>query len=163
KALLSVKAPAEHRLAQLKAMRFHGLMLLRDEEDIIDECLTHLSSQLDSLYIYDLGSTDATWDIVQQHAARDKRIVPAIYQPTVYNDTLRCMLFDRFREKFEPGDWVMKIDSDEFYEITPRNFVEQQLTRYETAVYLQWYFFRLTDREVAEYERGNDILEDRKR
>jgi hypothetical protein len=144
-------------------MRFHGLMLLRDEEDIIDECLTHLLTWVDSLFIYDLGSTDSTWEIVQQHAGCDRRIVPAIHQPTIYNDNLRCVLFDKYRERFEPGDWIMKIDSDEFYQISPRDFVKQRLMPAESSVFLQWYFFRLTDREVAEYEQGKDILEDRKK
>jgi len=137
-------------------------MLLRDEEDIIDECLRHLLSWCDALYIYDLGSTDSTWSIVQEHARRDSRIIPAISQPTVYHENLRAVLFDRFRDRFESGDWIMKIDADEFYETTPPDFVRQRLSRGESAVFLQWYFFRLTDREVTEYERGKDIQEDRK-
>lgn len=144
-------------------MRFHGLMLLRDEEDIIGQCLAHLTTWCDAIYIFDLGSTDATWDIVQDFARRDSRIVPFISEPTIYGDDLRCIPFDRYRDRFEPGDWIMKIDADEFYHVPPPRFVNEHLSRWESSIYLQWYFFRLTSREVAEYEAGRSISEDRKR
>jgi hypothetical protein len=145
-------------------MRFHGLMLLRDEQDVIAQCFDHLLTWIDSLHIYDLGSTDATWDIVQDYARRDKRIIPVVHQPTVYNDNLRCYLFHRSRQTFDPGDWCLKIDADEFYHVTPPDFVRTRLAPGDSAVHLQWYFFRLTKTEVADYESGKvDVHADRKR
>lgn len=145
-------------------MRFHGMMLLRDEEDVIGQCLGHLLEWIDALYIYDLGSTDQTWDIVQDFAKKDRRIVPLIYQPTVYDDVLRSYIFHRVRDKFEPGDWCMKIDADEFYHVPPPQFVRERLHRLDSAVHLQWYFFRMTTREADDYLAGRvDTLEDRKR
>lgn len=135
-------------------MRFHGMMLLRDEEDIIAQNLDHLLTWIDALYVFDLGSTDRTWDIVQDYARRDSRIVPYLHRPTVYSDGLRCVLFDRYRDRFAPGDWIMKIDSDEFYHIAPPQFVRERVRPGETAVHLMWYFFRLTAPEVAAYESG---------
>jgi hypothetical protein len=145
-------------------MRFHGLMLLRDEIDIIKQNLDHLLSWIDSLYILDMGSVDGTWDVVQDYAKRDPRVVPFFSRPIVYDDCLRCMLFDQYRDRFEAGDWVMKIDADEFYHITPRRFVDERLNPMETAVLLQWYFFRLTQQEVSDYESGKvNVKEDRAR
>ena len=63
-------------------MRFHGLMLLRDEIDIIAQNLSHLLSWIDSLYILDMGSVDGTWDIVQDFARKDSRIVPFSASPS---------------------------------------------------------------------------------
>jgi hypothetical protein len=143
-------------------MRYHGLMLLRDEQDIITQNLTHLLGWIDALYILDLGSTDGTWEMVQDFARRDKRIVPFKSAPIIYNDNLRSLLFDQFRDRFAPGDWVMKIDADEFYHIAPATFVQQRLGPLESAVWLQWYFFRLARGEVADYESGKvDVLTDR--
>jgi hypothetical protein len=135
-------------------MRFHSLMLLRDEEDIIAESLTHLLSWVDVLHVYDLGSTDATWDIVQDFASQDCRIVPFKREPTVFNDCLRCILFDRLRSGFEEDDWIVKIDADEFYPVPPPQFVKDRLLPAEGMVYLQWYFFRMTTAEAAAYESG---------
>ena len=145
-------------------MRFHGLMLLRDEIDIIVQNLTHLLSWIDSLYILDMGSVDGTWEIVQDFARKDARIVPFFSEPIVYDDNLRSMIFNQYREKFDAGDWVMKIDADEFYHVAPPRFVAERLRPLDTAVHLQWYFFRLTTQESQDYETGKvDVEEDRKR
>ena len=135
-------------------MQFHGLMLLRDEGDIVAESLAHLLTWLDALHIYDLGSTDGTWDIVQDFAARDTRVIPYKREPTVYSDSLRCVLFEHCRRHFAAGDWVLKIDGDEFYHVAPPAFVRERLRPSESMVYLQWYFFRLTTTEAAAYDTG---------
>ena len=73
------------------------------------------------------------------------------------------MIFNQYREKFDPGDWVMKIDADEFYHLDPPRFVAERLRPLDTAVHLQWYFFRLTKQEAHDYETGKlDIDQDRK-
>ncbi len=145
-------------------MRFHGLMLVRDEGDVIGETLEHLLTWVDSLHIYDLGSTDDTWDIVQSFAGRDDRIKPFKREPTVYSDSLRCVLFDKLRDQFKKGDWICKLDGDEFYPLAPPKFVAERLSPAEGMVYLQWYFFRMTTSEAADYESGKvSIAEDRSR
>lgn len=160
---LPVRAAGAVALAGEIAMRFHGLMLLRDEDDIIAECLAHLTGWCDAIYLYDLGSTDATWDIVNDLARRDSRIVPFRRMPTIYSEDLRCIPFDHYRDRFESGDWVMKLDADEFYEVPPPRFVKEQVSPWESSIFLQWYFFRLTSSEVAGYETGTSIADDRKR
>lgn len=145
-------------------MKFHGLMLVRDEEDILPETIPHLMQWIDWLYILDLGSTDTTWRILQEFAAKNPRIVLHSSQPIVYNDGLRSMLFDAYRDRFQSGDWILKIDADEFYHITPPEFVRKHLRMGETCVHLMWYFFRLTSDEVVAYESGGvDYKQDRLR
>src|SRR6267142_3346994 len=104
-------------------MRFHGLMLVRDEEDILPQCLDHLLTWIDGLYVMDLGSTDATWDIVHSYAAKDRRVFPLLSEPIIYGEGVRSFLFARFRDRFANGDWIMKVDADEFYHIPPPEFV----------------------------------------
>lgn len=143
-------------------MKFHGLMLVRDEEDILAQTLTHLLTWIDELYVLDLGSTDSTWQILRAFADRDRRITLHSTSPIVYHDGLRCMLFDAYRHRFKNGDWIMKIDADEFYHILPPEFVRNRLRRGETCVHLSWYFFRLTSKEIADYESGAvDVAADR--
>src|ERR1700684_4163490 len=98
-------------------MRFHGLMLLRDEIDIVAQTLDHMLSWVDALYLLDMGSVDGTWDLVMDYARRDKRIVPFFSKPIIFDDNLRGMLFDHFRDRIDPGDWVLRVDTDEFYHV----------------------------------------------
>lgn len=143
-------------------MKYHGVMILRDEEDIIEECLTSMLEWIDGVYILDLGSSDATWEIVQKMAKSDSRIVPFEKKPYVFSNALRGYVFERFRDRMRDGDWVLRVDADEFYEIPPPEFVRHHLKPAETSVFLQWYYFRLTSEEVQKYESGEvSLLEDR--
>src|SRR6202000_2914759 len=143
-------------------MRFHGLMVIRDEDDILPQCLAHLLEWIDAIYILDLGSKDSTWQIVQDAAARDHRIVPWKSFPYRFDESLRVYVFNAFRSRIEDGDWVLRLDADEFYHVTPREFVASHLAPHETLVYLAWYYFRLTSHEIEDYESGKiNIAEDR--
>jgi Glycosyl transferase family 2 len=145
-------------------MQFHCLMIARDEDDIIGQCLAHLLTWADAIYVIDLGSTDGTWDIVQEAARRDRRVVPFRSEPFIFHESLRAMLFDQYRDRFKPGDWILRTDADEFYQIPPTDFVRQRVALLETAVLLQWYYFRLTSVEVADYESGRiNLMADRQR
>lgn len=145
-------------------MRFHCLMLVRDEGDVIAQTLAGLLTWTDTIWIFDTGSTDNTWEIVQEMAAKDKRIHAIKRQPLVFSDTFRGYLFDTARKQMDPGDWVLRVDGDEFYHIAPPDFVRTRVRPHETAVHLQWYYFRLTQTEADNYINGTvSIEEDRKR
>jgi glycosyltransferase involved in cell wall biosynthesis len=138
-------------------------MMVRDEEDILPQTLAHILTWCDALYVYDLGSTDRTWEIVQDFAKRDSRIVPYGRRPTIYTEGLRAILFHKYRDRFERGDWILKVDADEFYETPPPRFVSEKVRPLESRVDLFWHFFRLTSREVREYQSDAQILADRAR
>jgi hypothetical protein len=144
-------------------MAFHGLMIVRDEGDVLAQVMEHLLTWIDHLYVWDLGSTDNTWEIVEQFAAKDKRVVPFLYRPTIYSDSIRSYMFHKLRDRFKQGDWIIKVDGDEFYEINPPDFIRDRLRPIDSALYLQWYYFRLTNRDVAAWERGEETLADRAR
>jgi len=143
---------------------FHGLMLIRDEDDIIEQCLKHLLTWIDAVYVLDLGSTDETWNIVRDLASREKRIIPVRSATRVFSNALRASLFQEFRGRFSDGDWVLRLDADEFYHIPPPTFINDRIWERETCIYLGWYFFRLTSVELEAYESGRvTVMADRAR
>src|SRR4051812_31166257 len=109
-------------------------MLLRDEADVLAQTLDHLLRWIDGVYLLDFGSTDHTWDIVQEYAKRDQRVMPVESRPMIFDDNFRGYVFDRVRERFESGDWVMRVDADEFYHVAPPQFVRERLRAGDTAV-----------------------------
>ncbi len=135
-------------------MKSHGLMLVRDEADIVPESIPHYLSWLDALYVMDLGSSDGTWELLQDFAARDSRLVLHSRRDLVFHEGLRAMLFDAYRERFAAGDWIVKADADEFYDLPASVFARQYLRPQDTCVYLQWFYFRLTSIEVEAIERS---------
>jgi glycosyltransferase involved in cell wall biosynthesis len=145
-------------------MRFICLLPVRDEADIIGQCLGHLLTWADAIYVFDTGSVDQTWEIVQDWAARDDRVVPLKKDPVYFSETrLRGWLFHQARSKMRNGDWFLRVDADEFHHIPPPEFVKTRLRRHETIAWYQYYDFRLTESEVKAWDAGRETLADRAR
>ena len=145
-------------------MKFHVLLPVRDEADIIGESLRHLLTWADAVYVFDTGSVDATWDAVQEFAAKEKRIVPLKKDPVFFSETrLRGWLFHRARKQMRDGDWFLRVDADEFHYVLPPEFVKTRMRKHETVAYHQYYDFRLTRSEAERLEEGTETMEDRKR
>ena len=145
-------------------MSFVALLPVRDEADIVGQCLRQALTWADAIYVFDTGSVDETWEIVMDCAARDKRIKPLRKQPVYFSETrLRAFMFDQARRAMKDGDWFLRMDADEFHHIAPPLFVKERLKPAETIAYYQYYDFRLTQSEVDAWNRGDETLADRER
>ena len=130
-------------------MRFHGLLVVRGEADIILESIRYALTWADAIYAYDTGSTDGTWELLRQMAREDSRLVLYRRESVYFRNTLRAVLFNEYRKNAEVGDWFATVDADEFYHISPPEFVRTRLRRCETAVSYQLYDFKLTNQEAV--------------
>ncbi len=145
-------------------MRFHALLPVRDESDIISQCLSHLLSWSDAVYVFDTGSVDDTWEIVQEFASRDKRIIPLNKDPVFFAETrLRGWVFNQARQHMREGDWFLRVDADEFHHIAPPEFVKTRMRSHETIAFHQYYDFRLTQSEVEKWINEGETINDRDR
>ena len=145
-------------------MKFTCLLPVRDEADIIGQCLRHALMWADAIYVFDTGSVDDTWEIVQDFAARDRRVIPLRKEPVYFSETrLRGWMFHQARQQMRDGDWFLRMDADEFHHVPPPEFVRTQMRRHETIAYHQYYDFRLLQSEVEAWERGEETLKDRAR
>ena len=145
-------------------MKFHALLPVRDEADIIGQCLAHLLTWVDAVYVFDTGSVDNTWEIVLDFAARDKRVVPLKKEPVYFSETrLRGWMFHQARQQMREGDWFLRVDADEFHHIAPPEFVRTWMRPHETIAYHQYYNFALRASEVAAWEAGRETMAARAR
>ena len=145
-------------------MRFFCLLPVRDEADIIGESLREMLQWADAIYIFDTGSVDDTWEIIQDWAARDQRVIPLRKDAVYYSEThLRGWLFHHARQKMRNGDWFLRVDADEFHHVPPPEFVRSRLRPHETIVWHQYYDFCLTASEVEAWNEGRETLADRRR
>ncbi len=144
--------------------QFFALLPIRDEADIIGQCLDRLLGWADEIYVFDTGSGDNSWEIVQDFAARHKRVVPMQKEPVFFSETrLRGYMFHIARQKMHKGDWFLRVDADEFHHISPPEFVENWMHKHETVAYHQYYDFRFLQSEVEAWNRGKETLNDRER
>jgi hypothetical protein len=145
-------------------MRFHVLLAVRDEADIVDQCLRNQLTWADAIHVFDTGSLDETWEIVLQVASEDKRIIPLAKDSVFFSEKrLRGWMFHRARRRMRDGDWFLRADADEFHHISPREFVRTRMRPHETVAYHQYYDFHLTVPEVQDWEQGRETLADRGR
>lgn len=129
--------------------QYVGLLPVRDEEDIIEQCLLHALTWADAVYVFDTGSVDTTYSKVLSLARVDSRIVPLGTDPVYYNENrVRGYLFEAARHRLKSGDWFLRIDADEFHHIPPPTFVENYLDSRDGIVYHQYYDFQLTSEEA---------------
>lgn len=143
-------------------MKFHCILPVRDEADIIGQCLHQMLTWADAIYVFDTGSVDETWEVVQDIATKDKRVKPLKKDPVYFSENrLRGWLFHQARQHMKTGDWFLRVDADEFHHIPPPEFVKIRLRRHETIVYHQYYNFALLQSEVAAWEAGLETLADR--
>lgn len=129
-------------------MAFHAILCTRDEDDIIGETLIGFLDWADEIHVFDTGSVDHTWDIVNELASRDSRIRPVERRELWFSDQIRGYCFDKMRNRLRDGDWFLRTDSDEFYHISPPQFVREHLRNIETCVYQEYFDFRLTHEEA---------------
>jgi glycosyltransferase involved in cell wall biosynthesis len=147
-----------------RSARFTALLPVRDEADIIGQTLDHALKWADAVYVFDTGSVDNTWEIVQDFASCDKRIVPIRKEPVYFSETrLRSYMFHVARQNMRDGDWFLRVDADEFHHIAPPEFVKNCMRKHETAAYHQYYDFRLLQSELDAWNRGEETLNDRQR
>ncbi len=143
-------------------MKFHALLPVRDEADIIGQSLRHLLTWADAVYVFDTGSADETWEVVQAVAAREKRVVPLKKDPVFFSETrLRGWMFHQTRKHMRDGDWFLRVDADEFHHILPPEFVKSRMQKHETVAYHQYYDFRLRRSEAERLEANRETMEER--
>ena len=141
---------------------FHALLPVRDEADILPQCLDHLLKWADAVYVFDTGSVDESWDIVNDYARTDSRI-KALRQDHVYysENLLRGWLFHQARQNMRDGDWFLRVDADEFHHIPPPEFVKTRLRKSETIAWHQYYNFCLLESEAAQLGTVESVCKER--
>lgn len=153
--------------------RIHGVMCVHDEADVLEEALDHILANVDALHVLDTGSTDGCWDIVQARARRDARLESAMRARVEFTNDMRGILFERARRTFRPGDWVARIDPDEFFvpELLAvddpghatdlREFLERRVMPHEGRVFARMFEFVITRQEADAMARGERVEESR--
>ena len=122
----------------------HGLCLVKNEADVIAQTLHAASRWCDHIYVFDNGSDDATWEIVQVIARDNPAVVPFKTDAKPFTDSLRGEILRRYRSRAQTGDWWAIIDADEFYIDDPRAFLARVPDRFR-AVWPQIYSYLFTD------------------
>jgi glycosyltransferase involved in cell wall biosynthesis len=105
----------------------------------------------------DNGSTDGSWEIMQEMAVRHPgRIIAHCRLTERFHDGLRAIAYNAFHTELSSRDWWLRLDADEFLNENPSALLAQADS--EGADFIRAYqmTFALTDLDVAAIERGDD-------
>ena len=134
--------------------KIHSIALTKNEDDVVEHCLRKALEWSDFVYVYDGASEDRTWDIVQELAVEDGRIVPWKQDGKVFSEGLRAEVFEAFRSRASAGDWWCQLNIDEFFIDDPRAF----LSGVPASEHVVWgkfaqYYITDEDLEVVDFSR----------
>ncbi|MBO5961213.1 MAG: glycosyltransferase family 2 protein, partial [Paludibacteraceae bacterium] len=129
--------------------------------DIIRESLLAAAEWSDKVIVMDNGSEDGTWEIVQQLALTNSRIVPFMQYTGAFHIGLRAKAFKAFRHEMSAKDWwCVRLDADEFFRDNPREFLAKLPKRY-SVVKKQSTDYVLTHEDVEAGFLTGDFAKDR--
>lgn len=131
-------------------MKLAGITRIRNEEQIIENTLSHVSQFVDEIYVYDDCSTDDTVKICKSHAKVKGIIEGQIWDPTpkgrkLAEGTLRNQVYNLAVER--GSDWVYYFDSDEYVEFCDIDFTADS------------YYFRLFDFYITPQDINSNYLD----
>lgn len=131
----------------------HGLCIVKNEADVLEECITAALQWCDHIYVFDNGSTDGTWELVHKLSERHPQIIPYKQDDTCFMDGLRADIFNAFRSRCRPGDWWCRLDADEFYIDDPRTFLAKIPAKF-SAVWTASFSYYFTDKDAELYHQN---------
>lgn len=134
-------------------MKVHGLCIVKNEADVVEECMTAALKWCDHIYVFDNGSTDGTWELVHKLAECYPQIVPYKQDDTCFSDGLRAEIFDAFRSCARPGDWWCRLDADEFYIDDPRIFLSKIPAKFGVVCTASFTYY-FTDKDAELYRQN---------
>lgn len=145
--------------------KFIAMLAVRDEGDIIEEFFTSTLQWADLIVVYDTGSTDRTYEVIDYFAREYPERVKTMGTQSVYfnESQVRALLFNEARKFASSGDWLLRVDADEFYHISPPDFVSSFIKNWENTVYYQLFDFWFTTYDLSLWQTEIETVEDRRR
>jgi glycosyltransferase involved in cell wall biosynthesis len=131
-------------------VRIFGLCLVKNEADILRLSLQESLRWCDRIFVFDNGSSDATWDIVRDFGAQDTHVVPFKQDSKPFDDALRAEIFNAYRKEATTGDWWCRLDADEFYVDDPRAFLAAVSPAHH-VVWGAWLQYFLTEDDLGRF------------
>lgn len=140
-------------------MKIHSLCVVKNEVDIIEQSLRAAAKWSDGIYVLDNGSSDGTWEKVQELAQELPPVTPYKQDSRPFHDGIRGLIFRQYKARAKREDWWCILDADEFYIDDPREFLKGVPFQFK-AVWVQPYVYLFTDKDLARYRQNPGLYAD---
>ncbi|AII51133.1 glycosyltransferase family 2 protein [Hymenobacter sp. APR13] len=133
-------------------MKIYAISLVKNEVDIIEHCLRSAAVWAEKIFVYDNGSTDGTWELVQNLAKEIPSIVAWKQDSKPFYEGMRGEVYEAFHHLGEEGDWwCFRLDSDEIYPCNPADTLVNIDKKYQ-VVAKESIEYVLTHEDIIEYD-----------
>ena len=131
-------------------MKIYGILIAKNEEDIIEQTLVSLKKygSFEKIYFYDNESTDGTYNIAKKF---EDHVLEVKSLATPFSDDLKYELLNSHSERYVPGDWLVILDADEVYQESLLDKIEKAelvQSNYIESWSAQFYFTEADDNVV---------------
>lgn len=107
-------------------MQIFALSVVKNEADIVAHTLKEASCWATKIFVLDNGSTDGTWEVINEISRMNTKIIPWKQSFEPFYEGMRNMLFNKFFSLANENDWwCFRLDADEIYAENPRKFLLQ--------------------------------------
>lgn len=137
-------------------MKLYAICLVKNEDDVIAQTLTHACQYCDKIFVIDNGSTDRTWDIVQELAKSRPAIVAFARKLQPYDEGLRWLVYDAHHRELTDEDWWFILDGDELLAEDPRPVIEQAMKERADVIKAWQIQFYFTEKDYERWRAGRD-------
>lgn len=123
-------------------MKIFSITIVQNQEDIIESCIRHHQPIFDDLFIWDIGSTDSTVEVLNR-LNNEFQNIHLKFITRNFSDDLRGEYYHEIRNNYSEDDWYYQLDSDEFLYSDIRKIIKNN----KKSGYLRsWHYnFRFTD------------------
>jgi len=133
-------------------VKIYAICLIKNEGDVIADCLIHALKFCDRIFVLDNGSTDGTWETVNALARNHPEIVIEDQLLISFRDGMRSIAYNKYNHELSDQDWWLRLDGDEFLEGDPRDVLARanlEKADFVTAWNLQFYY---TDKDFKHWD-----------
>lgn len=136
-------------------MKLNAICMVKNEVDIVGETLINACRFCHRIYVFDNGSTDGTYELLQKLSATHEQIVIAAHSDEMFKNQLRNRVYNMYHNLYEDTDWWYILDADELLVDDPRPMLEKAAAQNKNAMRAWMAQFYFTDADMAQYDSEN--------
>ncbi len=137
--------------------KLYGLMIARDEDDILEQNVEHALKYCAKIIALDHMSSDGTWALMQKlQQQTGGRFVAHQRLELPFSDGLRAIAYNAFHQELSQNDWWMRLDADEFVHEDPRPAMAKASKEGADFIRGNMVNFDVTDRDLEDMLAGRD-------
>lgn len=146
-------------------MKLNAIMTIKNEVDIVEETLLNAMKFCHKIYIYDNHSTDGTWEVLNEMAARFNDLVIVGQTDESEKGLLRKRVYNRYHSEYDAEDWWCFLGADEQLAESPIKALKRASAASKNTmnVWRAQFYFTDVDYENLENEDTKTPIAQRRR